>query len=77
MKPVSKNVSESLRASKEAGRGAIDPMVENMKKGVSMTVPGEGGVEQPAGTGRGNQQSRSAAGYGNAIATRTGGRKST
>jgi hypothetical protein len=77
MKPVPKNVSKSLSGEKEAGRSAVMPVVEGMKKGVSMTVPGEGGVEQPPGTGRGNQQPRSAAGYANAISTRTGGRKST
>ena len=76
MKPVSKNVSESLRGQKEAGREPHTPVVSGLKKGVSMTVPGEGGVEAPPGTDRG-MQDRSAARSADAISPRFGGKKST
>ena len=77
IKSPSKNVSASLRSQKEAGRAPINPSVSGMKKGVSMTVPGEGGVEEPAGAGRGAQAGRSAAVYADAVSGKFGGKKST
>jgi hypothetical protein len=77
MKSPSKNVSASLHSQKEAGRSAIKPTVSGLKKGVSMTVPGEGGVEKPAGAGRGSQAGRSAAVYADAVSSKFGGKKST
>lgn len=74
MKPVSKNISASLRGQREAGRSAISPTVSGTTKGVSMTVPGEGGSECPPGA---QMQDRSAAKYADAVSPKFGGKKTT
>lgn len=59
MKAVSKNVSASLRGQKPGGRGPETVEVSGTKSGVSMTVPGEGSVQEPPGM----MHERSAAHY--------------
>ena len=48
-KAPSKNVSASLRGQRVPGRAPLQVSTSEMKRGVTMTVPGEGGVEEPAG----------------------------
>ncbi len=59
MKPVSKNITQSLKGQKPGGRGAEAVEVSGMKRGTSMTVPGDGSVDSPPGM----RHERSAAHY--------------
>lgn len=49
MKAPSKNVTASLKGQSPGGRGGEKVVVSGLSKGVSMTVPGEGGVETAPG----------------------------
>lgn len=49
MKPVSQNMSQSLRGQTGAGREAPPIKVSRPAGRLSMTVPGEGGVESAPG----------------------------
>lgn len=59
MKSPSRNISSSLRGQSSPGRGAESIAVSGIKKGQSMTVPGDGSVEVPPG----KRHERSAAEY--------------
>jgi hypothetical protein len=59
VKPVSKDMSASLRGQKSGGRGAESVNVSGVTKGESMTVPGTGSVAKPPGA----DHERSAAHY--------------
>lgn len=48
-KAPSQNISESLRGQSVAGRSPVVPSTSGMKRGVSMTIPGDGAVEMPPG----------------------------
>jgi hypothetical protein len=64
MKSPSKNVSKSLRGQKTPGlMGGEGIEVSGLKKGSSMTVPGEGGVEVAPGMQTSGRQERSAVNY--------------
>jgi hypothetical protein len=63
MKPPSKNVSKSLSGQRSKGRGAEEVAVSGMTAGVSMTVPGEGKVQEAPGTNRNQGGERSAQHY--------------
>jgi len=63
MKPVSKNVSKSLAGQRSKGRGAEEVSVQGLTSGVSMTVPGEGKVQESPGTNRNQGGERSAQHY--------------
>lgn len=59
MKAPSRNISSSLRGQSPGGRSGEPVEVSGLKAGVSMTVPGEGSVEEPPGM----MHERSAAHY--------------
>lgn len=64
MKAPSKNVSKSLRGQNPPGlTGGNNIEVSGLKKGSSMTVPGEGGVEAAPGQQTNGRQERSASNY--------------
>jgi hypothetical protein len=68
MKAVSKNISASLRGQSSGGRAA--PAIKTGKPGgkLSMTVPGEGGIEAAPGP----VNERSAVHYADAMSKQTG-----
>lgn len=63
MKTPSKNVSKSLSGQNSMGRGDESVAVSEMQRGVSMTVPGEGKVQEAPGTNRNQGGERSAQKY--------------
>lgn len=68
-KPV-RNIAADLRGQSAPGRTSETIVTESLRTGgPTMTVPGEGGVTLPPGsTTRGEQQQRSAALFGDAMA---------
>jgi hypothetical protein len=63
MKPPSKNISKSLAGQRAKGRGAEDISVTGQTAGVSMTVPGDGKVQDAPGADRNQGGERSARKY--------------
>ena len=64
MKAPSRNISKSLKSQNPPGlMGGNEIAVTGLKKGSSMTVPGEGGVETAPGMQTSGRQERSAANY--------------
>jgi hypothetical protein len=63
MKAPSKNVSKSLAGQRSKGRGAEEVSVSGLTSGVSMTVPGEGKVQDAPGADRNQGGERSARKY--------------
>jgi hypothetical protein len=62
MKPVSRNISQSLAGQNPKARGPESPMVSATRKGkASMVLPGEGGIEPAPGHMNGDCADRSAA----------------
>lgn len=60
MKSPSKNISQSLRGQRAPGRAPLEvPAPEMQKRGVSMIIPGMGGIEEEPTT----QHPRSVAKY--------------
>ena len=68
MKAPSKDISASLRSQKVAGRSPVTPQRTSLKpaSAISMTVPGDGGVEAPPHR---DMQDRSASRYADAAGT--------
>ncbi len=68
MKAPSPNISASLRSQSEGGRTPSEPKFGRLKPAVSvsMTVPGQGGIEAPPGhDSRQGVDDRSARSYAN------------
>ena len=64
MKMPSRNITKSLKGQKPAGRmGGNAIEVSGLKKGSSMVVPGEGGVETAPGMQTSGREERSAVNY--------------